>query len=152
MSTRAKAKPKGLGPRVSGITEQFLSTSFSYRHGGAEYVLEAFPVLYRRALAEIRGRFSTGELSLIVDVSNASLLTPGMAGQHLIPQVEDGISLDGLDRKWGVDGAPFLARLRELTSFQAAALEVWGRAFWEGQPEKRGALEKYVQALAGGEK
>jgi len=152
MPSTTKAKARALGPRVSGQTEQFLSTTFSSRHSGSEYVLEAFSVLYKRALAELRGRFSAGELSIIVDVSNASMLMPAMAGQHLIPQVEDGISLDELDFKWGVDGAPFLARLRELTSFQTAALEVWGRAFWEGKYEKKGALEKYVQTLAGGEK
>jgi|GEM_PF-5272925 hypothetical protein len=30
-------------------------------------------------------------------------------------------------------------------SFQAAALEIWARAFWESEAyEKKGALEKYV--------
>ena len=84
-------------PRIQPPTAEFLEGLFRSRNAGAEFVLETAPVLYRRALNERKGFFSEGELSLIIDVMNSTFLNPGLLGQHLEMQCQDGISLDGLD-------------------------------------------------------
>lgn len=119
-----------IAPRIPDTTAELLPQQFGTVNAGAEYVLSAWPNLYRRTIAELRGVFSYGELMLILDVSNSTYLTPGLAGQHLPLSVADGIALDGLDKKWAVDEESINGKIRELTSFQAAALEIWARAAW----------------------
>ena len=57
-----------LGPRATDVTVNFLTEYFRNRTAGAEYVLEAFSALFQRAMHELKGQFSRGELSLILDV------------------------------------------------------------------------------------
>ena len=121
---------KAITPRVDKTSLGFYPGFFQTGNYGYTYVLEAFPVLFGRALLEIRGKFILGELSLILDVSNGTSLTAGIAGQHIMIDVKDGITLDGLDKKWGIDGVLLCKKLQSLTSFQRACLEIWGNAYW----------------------
>jgi hypothetical protein len=112
-----------------------LSETFASKHAGAELVLDAFPVLYRRGLADLKGQFSGPELSLLLDAFNGLYLTPGLLGQHLVASATDGIRLEGLAEKWGVEPDSFLARLDSLSFFEKACLEIWLRAYWESGEE-----------------
>ncbi|MBW2345630.1 MAG: hypothetical protein JRF53_16845, partial [Deltaproteobacteria bacterium] len=67
---------KQLGPRIGPQTEKWLEGIFSAKHPGAEYVLEMTPSLYSRTLDDLKGRFGDGELSLMIDVFNSTMLTP----------------------------------------------------------------------------
>jgi hypothetical protein len=120
-----------LGPRVTDATAAWLESHFSSRGAGAEFLLECFPELYRRALHNLKGRFSAGELSLMVDMLNATWIMPNLAGQHLLTGASDSMSLDGTDVKWGVDGPALIDKIQGLTLFERACLEIWARAFWE---------------------
>jgi hypothetical protein len=135
---------KNIGPRISAQAEKYYTDNFDSLNKGATYVLEAWPVLYRRTLAELKGRFVRGELCLMIDVSNGLFLTSSIAGEHLEIQCVDGMALDGLDEKWEIDRAEFTGKLTSLTLWQSAVLEVWARSFWEPEP---GDLEKYVSRL-----
>lgn len=121
---------KSIAPKIADTAANFYPDVFRNLNSGATYALEAFPVLYRRTLYELRGRFDQPELMCIIDVFNATALTAGMAGQHLAVSVEDGINLDGLDKKWSLDKKTFLSNLAGLTIFQAACLEIWANGFW----------------------
>lgn len=122
-------------PRIMDTTEKWLSENFSSKHAGAELVLDAFPVLYRRGLADLKGQFDGPELSLLLDAFNGLYLTPGLLGQHLVASATDGIRLEGLAEKWGVNSDRFLIRLDSLSFFERACLEIWLRAFWESGAE-----------------
>jgi hypothetical protein len=135
-----------LGPRVSDSAAAWLEYNFSSRGAGAEFVLEAFPELYRRALHSLKGRFSAGELSLMVDMLNATWIMPNLAGQHLEICASDSMALDGTDVKWGVDRAPFLAKIKALSLFERACLEIWCRAFWEQDTHDN--LEVWIEKLS----
>ena len=54
---------KKISPRIEGQSQSFFSKNFNTLNAGAEYVLDGFPMLYNRALHEMRGHFSDGELS-----------------------------------------------------------------------------------------
>jgi hypothetical protein len=123
-------------PRIADTTEKWLSENFSSKHAGAELVLDAFPVLYRRGLADLKGQFSGPELSLLLDAFNGLLLAPNLLGQHLVASATDGIRLEGLAEKWGVEPESFLARLDSLSFFERACLEIWLRAYWESGAEE----------------
>lgn len=134
---------KAISPKIRESAAEFYPDLFRNLNAGATHTLEAFPVLYRRTLHEMRGRFSEGELSLMIDVFNGTWLTPDLAGQHLGVQCSDGIALDGLDEKWGVEKDGFLDRVRTLTVFQAACLELWAVGFWATLPDGVGGQENF---------
>lgn len=142
-----------LGPRISKNTSDWLEKNFSSRNAGAEFLLDAFPTLYQRGLAELYGKFAGNELALLLDCFNGLSLTPSLLGQHLDVQVEDSISLNGLDTKWQIDRDSFLSRLNELSFFERACLEIWLRAFWETddtkkKPESPTSAEGWTAQLA----
>ena len=130
--------------RITEQTETWYKASFKNLSNGVRYIVEAFPTLYKRSLREIEGQFTAEELCLIIDVFNASSLNPNLAGQQVIPRVDDGISLDGLDRKWEVDGGELIAKLRDLHYLQAMSLEIWAANFWYGKEKD---LSEYVNQL-----
>jgi len=119
-------------PIVSENSIAHLSEYFQSTRSGTAYLVESFPVLMKRTLAELRGVFTAGELSLIVDVFNGIALTAQLAGQHLYPSCRDAMELDEYDKKWGVKKYELLRKIEETTIYQAACLEIWANGFWYG--------------------
>jgi hypothetical protein len=148
MNKISKRTTRTISPRIAEDAAKWYGEQFENTHQGVTYALEAFPVLYRRTLAELKGRFSRGELMLICDVSNGLILTPMLAGQHLDIQVEDSIALDGTDRKWEIDGKQMIEKINALSAWERACLEIWGRAFWESDAFETDP-EGYVRAMIG---
>lgn len=127
---------KKIAPKISDTAAEFYPSLFASLNGGATYALEAFPKLYQRTLHGMKGRFSKSELSLMLDVMNATMLTPQSAGYHLAANVADGIALDGLDEKWEIDGKTLNEKLAALPPFEAACLEIWANGFWYAKDRK----------------
>lgn len=127
-----------VSPKITTQTEAWLKSNFKTLNQGAGYAVEAFPILIKRALRELEGQFAAEELCLIIDVFNATTLTPQLVGQQLVPKVEDGIDLDGLAQKWGAAGDTLLDKLRNLHYLQATALEIWACNFWHGKEKNLG--------------
>jgi hypothetical protein len=134
-------------PRIMDKSAEWYRQSFSSLNGGLEYVIDSFPQLYRLTLHSLKGRFSRGELMLILDVNNGLWLTAQHAGQHLSAQVADGISLDELDKKWEIDGSDLNAKVGALTIFESACMEIWTKAFWEAASRENQDIEEYVRAM-----
>jgi hypothetical protein len=140
---------KPVGPKITAKSFDFYAATFATTNAGTAYTLESFPALYRHTIVrELMSRFTRGELLLMLDVCNGLVLTPGMAGQHLLADVSDGIALDGLAEKWEIDGPALLTKLQALSIFQAHCLEIWCRAFWEqsGKPESV-SIERWIEQL-----
>jgi hypothetical protein len=137
---------KRIAPLITEGGWKFYGEIFPNTNAGVVFTLESFPELYKRALRELTGRFTRAELLLVVDVYNATALTPGMP--MVEAQVVDGMALDGLDAKWEVDRPELTAKVKGLTSFQAAALEIWANGYWYARSgEELRDLEKYVGNL-----
>lgn len=132
-------------PRVSETAAGFYRDKFDTLNAGIELTLEAFPVLHHRALYEILPGFEDRELCLIIDNLNGILLAPQLLGQHLLAGVADGIALNKLDQKWGVDKDALMEKLKTLTTFQAAALEIWCAGFWSGGHWQEKTVEDYIK-------
>jgi hypothetical protein len=139
---------KSTAPRIGEQSAKFYPSVFSSLNAGQEYTADAFPVLYRRTLHDLRGTFSRGELMLMIDVFNATALMPALAGQHIGATVADGIDLDHLDQKWEIDGAALNTKIAALSIFQAACLEIWANGFWYRQnPEEPLDIEAWAGQL-----
>lgn len=136
--------------RTDEKTAEWCEMNFGSRNDGAEFVLDVFPGLYRETLRELRGRFTEGELSLILDVMNGTMITPQLAGHSLAANAEDGMRLDRLDVKWETEPTAFMAKLGGLGMFERVCMEIWARAFWvSGAWERENGLEDYIESLLG---
>lgn len=167
-------KLKTISPRISEKTREFLISLGGTANAGAEYSLgtladiatehvpatfgnaitgigyavKAFSRLYRNALRDIIGTFEKNELLLMLDNMNGLILTPAIAGQHIVHNVLDGIALDGLDKKWNIDADTLKEKLKCLSDMQLIALELWCRAFWEvAYHSDNSNIEDYVKQL-----
>jgi len=139
---------KSTAPRLGDAHAEFILKYFPTLNSGCEYILNAWPGIVKRTLADLSGQFTAGELSLIIDVFNGTRLTSGLAGQHLEVQVTDGIDLDRLDKKWDVSPDDIIAKIRGLSIFEAAVLEIWANGFWYGKNQPKQDLEKYIRELS----
>lgn len=88
----------------------------------------------------------------MVEVFN--IITTGLgkyAGQDLLSQCESGITIAELDKKWGVDRDGLLQKIKKLTAFEAACVEVFVHAYWyvksEKERKRKGALDAYVMSI-----
>jgi len=132
-------------PRIIEKTAAFYREKFNTLNAGLEYILEAFPTLYARTIADLKGKFTRGELMLFIDVMNGHWYNPHGAGQEMTPNVSDGIALDHLDEKWKINGATLNKKLATLTMFHRACLEVWIQEFWNQDDHSN--IEEYVAAM-----
>ena len=140
---------KKISPRIEGQSQEFLSKNFNTLNAGAEYVLDGFPMLYNRALHEIKKHFSKEELSFLVEVFKETKLSPQLAGQQFKIFCDDAITFRNLDEKWNIKSDAFLKKIEGLTAFQMACLEIWARKFWFAKWKKGDRnLREYVKLLA----
>jgi len=140
---------KKIGPRLSDQAAEWYEKNFATRGGGAEFILEAFPTLWKQTLAELRGKFTVGEINLLIDTFNSTLLAPNLLGQHVELCAHDSMRLDGSDEKWGVAHDEFMAKLKNLSLFEKACLEIFVRAFWEsGEWENPDGVDSWVGKIA----
>lgn len=133
-------------PRIIEKSAAFYRDKFDTLNAGLEYVLEAFPDLYRRTLADLRGKFTRGELMLMIDVQNGHWYNPHGAGMEMTPNVSDGIALDHLDEKWGIDGDALNKKLAAVSHFDRTCLEIWVQSFWN--QDEHDNIEEYVKQLS----
>ena len=139
---------KKISPRIEDQSREFLSTNFSTLNAGAEYVLDGFPMLYNRALHEMRGHFSEGELSFLVEAFKDTKLSPQLAGQQFKIFCDDAMTFRNLDDKWKIKSDAFLKKIENITSFQAACLEIWAKKFWFAKWKKGDkSLMEYVKSI-----
>ena len=133
---------KRISPYITLKAHESFREIFGKPITGEQFVLNAFPGLYRRAMFDLKGRFSEGELCLILDVFNGLKIQPEMAGQHIIANVGDGCDMNGLDEKWGISKSDLILKLT-LSIFHLACLEIWSQKFWtNGQ-----GMNEYVKFL-----
>jgi hypothetical protein len=76
---------------------------------------------YYIALNYNRPRFPLNEAMLIMDAMNGCLFQSEMPDSVRL-NILDAIEMDGLDKKWEVDRAAFMERLKSLSSFELIAI------------------------------
>jgi len=95
--------------------------------------------LLDRGLAQARKKLSQAEAKLLLDVQNATFWDASQLsiwlGGGLHHQVSDGIDLDGLDKKWGLDGPALLDKINDLTDLETVALLDWCRWMWRNHEQ-----------------
>ncbi len=134
-------KKTGIAPKIDIGAVEFYQNHFRTLNAGATWALETFPHLYRDALSDMRGVFSLGELSMVLEVLNGSAIlelgSVGLSGRSIGIEIEDSFRLypGQYEAKWGVDPADLLPKINGLSRFNRVALEIWAAGFWRQQGE-----------------
>ena len=100
--------------------------------------LQLLEILLRAGEGEIAGLFTAGEACLLCDVLNGIFVDPAMltsAKVILGAEVEDGIRLNDLDRKWELDAGELLGKRQGLTTLGATTVLHQSRLFWTDRGE-----------------
>jgi len=126
---------KNMAPRVPESAIDFYAQTWPSGNAGAEWVLSAFPGMYRAALSEMRERFTAGELSMLIDAANggALMIPGGQVGLSLVLSVEDMFRVypGRYETQWGIVSTDMMSKMDSLNRFQLACLEIWAGSFWE---------------------
>lgn len=137
---------KKITPRINEKSENFLKKNFKNMNAGAEYILDSIQAVSRIYMGhQLKGKFTALELKLMLDVMNGTMLTAQFAGQHLLGNVEDGIALDKLDKKWEIDGDTLIKKIKSLSIPDIFFLEIWIQGFWAQSSDI--TLEKHIKEL-----
>lgn len=114
--------------------------------GRNEFLAGCMAQVYAATLPALKGRFTAGELKLMLDLANSLFLQPGLFGQQLPVEIEDS-HLDNLPEKWAVDQAELLRKLDDSSLVELGVLELWTKAFWDAEDNGAETVEMYVNQL-----
>lgn len=114
------------------------------------FMLGTWAQMWRHFLVNTKGVFSEGELSLLIDIYNGTMLSPWHYGSNsLAACISDSIALDGVGEKWEVDAGTILGKVKALTPVQALCLELWANGFWYSAIPKNGRdFAEYIKQLS----
>ncbi len=150
-----KDKIVAIAPKIMSDASDWLQQFFPTLNAGATFVLNAFPSFYQYSLNEMRGRFSRGELGMILDVLNGHdmvlssyQISPSLIGHHLVLEIADSFRIypGSYEKQWEIDDPRgFIERLKSLTMFQKICIELWAAAFWHN-PETT-VLDEHIRPL-----
>lgn len=84
--------------------------------------LARYLAIISRAKLDMAKRFDRQECALILDACNGTAFMDTISIQLLPAGVEDAIEMDGLDKKWQVDGAELMRKLNSLSYAERMAL------------------------------
>ncbi|MBW1723141.1 MAG: hypothetical protein JRJ78_13930 [Deltaproteobacteria bacterium] len=137
-----------VAPRLSERGYKFYKTLFKSLGGGCEWMLEAAAWLYPATIKGLKGWLSRQELKLILEVSSGLVVNPELAGHQLPLACDQAMSLDGLDKKHGVDAQVLLGKLGDLSDWERTCLEIWASGFWNSKAyDQEDGLNNYLKTL-----
>ena len=129
--------------RIESAIADSIMANMGNLTAGATYMVEAYYYVREQGLREIRAMFTLPELKLMLDAENgvafSSSLITGFPGH-----IYDAMSLDRLDRKWGVDRDALMKKLNDLPLSTMIVLEEWLNYYWYGRLGERPPIEKYL--------
>lgn len=142
---KAALRGESLSAVIAEALREYLTIREEFGAEGSEAIrrdLRRLRTLYKYALRKVE--LTVGEACLLVDVLNGTMFDANTAAV-LWAEVEDGIYLDGLDKKWGVEGKAFVEKLRGLDLLTCLALIDAAERFWRECPQEdvREAIRRF---------
>lgn len=112
-------------------------------------VMARYLEIINRSKLALAEQFTDAECGLILDACNGVMLSDTMSVQLLPYGVADAIGLDGIDKKWGVDGQVLMDKLNG-TSYAdrmaiADSIQIWWYRQGHGDAPAYGDLFKRAE-------
>lgn len=103
----------------------------SYAPAGriAREMIKLMAISMREELNKLN--LSLPEVKLVLDALNGLLITDPTQIKYLWVEIADAIKLDGLDKKWNVDGEELISKLRNAPLPALYALWDTAQRFWD---------------------
>jgi hypothetical protein len=97
---------------------------------------------------QLRDKLSKNEIAALLDNLNGVWMgdNPSVSVRMIWANVEDGIGLEGLDKKWKVDGKALVEKLRGMSMIELCALADAAERFWN--QVAAGKNPGYLEAIA----
>jgi len=136
-----------VGVRIKPSSAKFYWDNFYNTTSGATFVLEFFPVIYRRTIAELKGRFDSFELRAILSMMKGAYISPKHLGRGFIERLEENMILKDVPHDISLSEAKeTVTKFKGLTAMQYAVLELWANLFWDpDSPEPNDAEDEHRQ-------
>lgn len=112
------------------ITGQINTRAEGNVSGAINKSLSRYFALLQRGLAELRSQLSEQECALILDATNGSAFADTITLNMLWADIEDAVTLDGLDQKWSVDGQVLVAKIKNAGMSGQTALIDASERWW----------------------
>jgi len=133
--------------RTKPALEKQIAEIFPNKTSGAETILEAWAQMRKYTLAELKGKFTRGELMCIIDLFNGTIFEPKFAShsQYLKFQIEDGERFQNQAEHFEFSYPQLLKKVETLTSAQTYFLLESINWFWY---KNMGAdLDEFIESL-----
>lgn len=119
-----------LSERTHAIIESKSENFDGNISGTIERLVSRYTDLLRREASNLDKMFSDGEKGLILDALNGTGFFDSFGIYMVAAEIADAISMDGLDKKWSVDGNELMAKLESLNNGQLHALVDSVQTWW----------------------
>lgn len=101
--------------------------------GRINAIADRYGAIVKRCQADNARLFSEAEQNAMRDCCNGTWFEPVFAGS-VLANVSDAIPLDGLDKKWEIDGKVLITKLESLDLAHEVALIESIEQFWRNTP------------------
>lgn len=98
--------------------------------GAVNKALERYEAILERGRSHLLEILSENEMALVMDVLNGVMFSDTISIHMVYAEVEDGISMDRLDQKWGVDGKILSEKIKKLKYAEKVALVDAAERWW----------------------
>lgn len=98
--------------------------------GAVNKALERYEAILERGRSHLLEILSENEMALIMDVLNGVMFSDTISIHMVYAEVEDGISMDGLDQKWNIDGKALSEKIKNLEYAEKVALVDAAERWW----------------------
>jgi hypothetical protein len=136
--------------RDNAQIEKALTEIFKNKTSGAETVLDSFSYLRFNTLEELKGIFTRGELTSLVDQRNGIIFDPrtSINKNMLILEADDKEKYDKQSGRFGYDHKILVEKINKLTSAQVFFLLLEINKMWEKGAAHGDALENFLTGFA----
>lgn len=100
------------------------------RSGVISRDLERYYAALACARQSLRDKLNEAEMSAILDNLNGVWMAEPVSIRLIYANVADGIELEGLDKKWKIDGAAMVEKLKALSFAESCALADAAERWW----------------------
>lgn len=139
--------------RTSEKNKAILTEIHGSVSAGTEAAVEAYINLRMRIIKQVMAQFSRLELSVLVDILNATIFDPHFAAipEMLSYSLADANEFENIGKKWEIDIPNLSSKIKELDPASCYFLQEEINRFWYGKgwgsptPDLKAFLDEYVK-------
>lgn len=110
--------------------EKRKGAAYPNRSAALETMIERYAAIMDEERRQLRKKFTDQEAALILDATNSTLFD-ALSAKSFADEIEDAITDEHLDMKWGVDRNELIKKLSGLSYSEKIALVDMKERWWE---------------------